>query len=168
VQPGHKRFSNIQAAAQSILPLVDKDVEIITTVNVLEGFAALMTYDPGSDIATNLAQMTEAARRVAWGEVTRAVRAGTYERGEFSIGSFIGLSAEGIRAVGEDLGGVVLALIQSLIHKEAEIITLLVGEGVDSGLSQTISRQVEEAYPDLTVEVLHGDQPLYPFLVSVE
>ncbi|WP_276963031.1 DAK2 domain-containing protein [Ferrimicrobium acidiphilum] len=160
--------SNIQAAAQSVVSLVDKQVEIIPTLNVLEGFSALMAFDPESDRATNLARMTEAARRVAWGEVTTAVRAGTYEHGSFRVGSYIGLSADGIRAADDDLETVVLALLASLVHEGSEIVTLLVGEGVDAHLASTISRSVEESYPQLTVEVLHGDQPLYPFLVGVE
>lgn len=160
--------SNIQAAAQSVVSLVDKEVEIIPTVNVLEGFSALMAFDPQSDRATNLARMTEAARRVAWGEVTTAVRAGSYENGSFAVGSYIGLSADGIRAAGSDLQTVVLDLLASLVKEESEIVTLLVGEGVDPQLASSISRGVEENYPQLTVEVLHGDQPLYPFLVGVE
>ncbi|WP_298211114.1 DAK2 domain-containing protein [Ferrimicrobium sp.] len=160
--------SNIQAAAQSVVSLVDKEVSIIPTVNVLEGFAALMAFDPESDSTVNLDRMTQAARQVAWGEVTNAVRAGTYERGTFSVGSFIALSADGIVAAGDDLGKVVLALVSSLVHEGSEIITLLIGEGVDPQVTSTIARSVQEAHSGLTVEVLHGDQPLYPFLVGVE
>ncbi|MGC9155969.1 MAG: DAK2 domain-containing protein [Ferrimicrobium sp.] len=160
--------SNIQAAAQSVVSLVDKEVLIIPTVNVLEGFAALMAFDPESESAVNLERMTQAARRVSWGEVTTAVRAGTYEHGTFSAGCFIALSAEGIVAAADDLEQVVLALIASLVHEGSEIVTVLIGEGVDSGRATTIVRKVEEIYHELTVEVLHGDQPLYPFLIGVE
>lgn len=160
--------SNIQAAAQSVVSLVDKEVLIIPTVNVLEGFAALMAFDPESESAVNLERMTQAARRVSWGEVTTAVRAGTYEHGTFAVGSFIALSADGIVAAADDLGQVVLALIASLVHEGSEIVTLLIGEGVDPGLATKIARNVEEIYRELTVEVLHGEQPLYPFLIGVE
>ncbi|MHB1903793.1 MAG: DAK2 domain-containing protein [Ferrimicrobium sp.] len=160
--------SNIQAAAQSVVSLVDKAVEIIPTVNVLEGFSALMAFDPESDLSVNRAQMTEAARRVSWGEVTTAVRAGSYEFGEFLAGSFIGLSADGIVVAGEALDAVVIGLVDALVDADAEIVTLLVGEGVDSSLVTTITEQLERRYPHMTVEVHHGDQPLYPFLVGVE
>jgi len=164
--------SNVQAAAQSVIQLVDRRVEIIPTVNVLEGFAALMAFDPGSTIDTNLEHMTTAARQVAWGEVTIAVRAGSFEhggqRGEFSVGSFIGLGADGILAAGSDLEVVVIELVDRLASPDSEIVTLLVGEGVDQRVVTSVEHQLEEHYPQLTVEIHHGDQPLYPFLVGVE
>jgi len=62
----------------------------------------------------------------------------------------------------------VIELVDRLASPDSEIVTLLVGEGVDQRVVTSVEHQLEEHYPQLTVEIHHGDQPLYPFLVGVE
>jgi len=160
--------ANVQAAAQSVAALVDKRVAVIPTANVLEGFAALMAYDPESSLDENIARMTDAARQIVVGEVTRAMRAGTAERGPFEAGWFIGLGPQGILTASPSLVEAVLELAGELVGPEAEILTLLVGEEADPPTTRRVEEELQVRWPSLTIEVLDGGQPLYPYLLGVE
>jgi DAK2 domain fusion protein YloV len=160
--------SNIHAVARAAIELSDRKTKMIPTVHVIEGFAALVVYDPDSDLETNWSRMSEAARSVRWGEVTSALRGGSFEGGSFSAGDWIGLSSNGITAAGSDLSAVVVELACALISPESEILTLLTGEDAVPEVTEKVIQQVRERFVWLEVEVISGEQPLYPYLLGVE
>src|SRR5436305_6466865 len=71
VLPNNK---NIIPVAEQVDSLTSKQVRVLKTKSITEGFAALMEYDPQADVDTNSETMAEAAARVVSGEATRAVR----------------------------------------------------------------------------------------------
>src|SRR5205807_1694359 len=71
VLPNNK---NIIPVAEQVDALTPKQVRVLKTKGIAEGFAALMEYDPQADVDSNAESMAEAAARVQSGEVTRAVR----------------------------------------------------------------------------------------------
>ena len=160
--------SNVQATAQAALTLYGGRAAIIPTVHVIEGFSALMAFDPGSDLETNTRRMADSARHVRWGEVTNAVRSGTFPGGAFGAGSFIGLSAAGIASASSELGEALWRLIESLVDPESEILTLIEGESADRAVSVVVRDRCAAAFEGLSIEILSGGQPLYPYLVGVE
>ncbi len=160
--------SNVQATAQAALGLYGGPAAIIPTVHVIEGFSALMAFDPDSDLDTNVARMSSSARHVRWGEVTTAVRSGSFDGRAFEAGSFIGLSAHGIVSASTELEGAVWKLVESLVNSESEILTLIEGERAERAVSEAIRDRCAEAFEGLAVEILGGGQPLYPYLVGVE
>ena len=48
------------------------------------------------------------------------------------------------------------------------MVTIIAGEGAGAGDTRRITEWVDERHPDLTTEVHHGGQPLYPYLFSIE
>lgn len=160
--------ANILATASAMVGLVDAEVAIVPTVHLVQGFSALMSYDPESGLSENERRMTEAARRVRWGEVTVAVREGTWHGGKFDAGAAIGISDEGIVAVGPDAEAVLAGLCERLIELGGEIVTVIVGEqGHRDGVEATLA-SVLDGHAGVELEVLEGGQPLYPYLLGVE
>ena len=49
-----------------------------------------------------------------------------------------------------------------------EIVTVIEGEGATPADTRRITEWLAEHRPDVSAEVHHGGQPLYPYLVSVE
>jgi dihydroxyacetone kinase-like predicted kinase len=49
-----------------------------------------------------------------------------------------------------------------------EIVTIYYGAGATDADAQTAAATLREAHPGLAVEVVHGGQPHYPFVVSLE
>jgi DAK2 domain fusion protein YloV len=165
VLPNNK---NIIPVAEQVDALTPKEVRVLKTKDIAEGFAALMEYDPQADIDVNAETMAEAAARVKSGEVTRAVRDANSAAGPVSEGDYIALTKDGIVAVAPDLGDAASALLEHLVDDVHEIVTVIEGEGATAADTRRITEWLAEHRPDVNVEVHHGGQPLYPYLVSVE
>jgi DAK2 domain fusion protein YloV len=165
VLPNNK---NIIAVAEQVQDLTDKTVRVVKTVGVAEGFAALMEYDPEASAEDNAAAMTSCADRVISGEVTRAVRDSEADVGAISEGDYLGISRDGIAVVASTLDDAVSGLVDKLATDDHEIITLIEGEGATAASTRRLTEWINEHRPKATVEVHHGGQPLYPYLLSIE
>jgi hypothetical protein len=165
VLPNNK---NIIPVAEQVDALTPKQVRVLKTKGIAEGFAALMEYDPQADVDVNADTMAEAAARIASGEVTRAVRDANSSAGPVSEGDYIAITKEGIVAVAPDLGGAACGLLENLVTDDHEIVTVIEGEGATAADTRRLTEWLNEHRPDVSTEVHHGGQPLYPYLISVE
>jgi len=112
--------------------------------------------------------MQAAAGRVRAGEVTRAVRASDSPAGHIEAGDWIGLSRSGIESVAGTLAEATCGLLAKLLGDGDEIVTLIEGAGATAAETRRVTEWLREHRPDVSLELHHGGQPLYPYLVSVE
>ena len=159
---------NILPVAAEVHALTDKDVRVVPTSSVAEGFAALLEYDPQAGVDANAAAMEQAAGRVVSGEVTRAVRASETPVGHVDAGDWLGLSRAGLAVVRRSLLDASVDLLARLVTSDHEIVTIIEGEGSGVGDTRKITEWLNETFPKISVEVHHGGQPLYPYLFSIE
>ena len=159
---------NIRPVAMQVCELASKTVRVVPTSGIVEGFAALLEYDPEAGADDNAAAMAASARRVVAGEVTQAVRDATGPMGPIRMGDWIGLSRDGVEVVGETMGEAASGLLGKLLCDEHELVTLIEGEGAKVADTRQITEWLAEHRPDIAVEVHHGGQPLYPYLISIE
>ena len=165
VLPNNK---NIRAVAEQVDALCKKDVAVVPTGSIVEGFAALLAYDPAAGLSENIAAMTASAERVVAAEVTRAVRDSMTDAGPVREGDWIGLSRDGIVAIADSVVGASCALLDRLVTDEHELITLIEGEGSTGGDTRRITEWLHEEHPAIAIEEHHGGQPLYPYLFGIE
>jgi DAK2 domain fusion protein YloV len=160
---------NIIPVAEQVNALTTKDVVVVPTRSMVEGLAALIVYDPEASSAANGEGMTEAAASVTTGEVTQAVRDSNSQIGEIRTGDWIGLvKGDGIVSCSADLLDSVLQLLDEIIDDEAELITMITGEGADAETTDAIVGWLGDHHAAVAVEVQAGGQPLYPYLFGVE
>ncbi len=159
---------NIIPVAEQVDELSAKCVRVVRTRGIAEGFAALLEYDPDAAADENVESMTAAAASVVAGEVTRAVRATTCDVGPIAEGDWIGIARDGIRAIDQTLAGAATGLLDALVTGDHEIVTLIEGDGSGAADTRRITEWLAEHRPDVQVEVHHGGQPLYPYLIGVE
>ena len=159
---------NIVAVAMQVCELAKKPVRVVPTSGIVEGFAALLEYDPEATAEENVVSMSESARRVVAGEVTRAVRDSTGPSGPIKAGDWTGLSRDGVEVVGETMADAACGLLGKLLSDEHDLVTLIEGEGAGGGETREITEWLAEHRPSVAVEVHHGGQPLYPYLISIE
>jgi hypothetical protein len=159
---------NIRAVAEQVDALSEKTVRVVATGSILEGFAALLAYDPAASAAVNAASMGESAVRVVPAEVTRAVRDATTDAGEVREGDWIGLSRDGVISIADSVVIATRLLLSRLLEDRHELITLIEGEGSKAADTRKISEWLSEEYPQIALEVHHGGQPLYPYLLGIE
>jgi dihydroxyacetone kinase-like predicted kinase len=159
---------NIQPVAMQVVELATKPVTVVPTSGIVEGFAALLEYDPESDAHDNAVNMAASARRIVSGEVTRSVRSTDGPTGPIEKGDWLGLSREGIEVVGTSLDEVCCGLLEKLIEPRHELVTLIEGEGARHHDTRRITEWLDQNHEAVAVEVHHGGQPLYPYLISIE
>jgi hypothetical protein len=159
---------NIRPVAEQVDGQSDKTVRVVPTGSIVEGFAALLAYDPAAGAAENVAHMSESAARVVPAEITRAVRDTTTDAGEVHEGDWIGVSRDGVVAIADSAVMSTRILLSRLLGPEHELVTLIEGEGSKVADTRNIENWLSEEYPDVVLEVHHGGQPLYPYLLGIE
>jgi hypothetical protein len=159
---------NIRPVAEQVDAQTTKTVRVVPTGSIVEGFAALLAYDPAAGAAVNAGSMGESAARVVPAEITQAVRDTTTDVGDVHEGDYIGVSREGVVAIADSPVMCARVLLSRLLADEHELVTLIEGEGAKAGDTRGIGEWLGEEYPDIALEVHHGGQPLYPYLLGIE
>ena len=113
VLPNNK---NITPVAGQVDALVEENVAVVATNSIVEGFAALLAYDPDASLEANATAMRASACNVVAGEVTRAVRDSATDAGHVHEGDWIGLGASGVLAIADSIAA---ASNQLLAHSSA-------------------------------------------------
>jgi fatty acid kinase len=160
---------NIRPVAEQVDGLTAKTVRVVATGSIVEGFAALLAYDPAAGADENVASMTESATRVVPAEVTRAVRHSMTDAGEVHEGDFIGISRDGVIAVADNVVVCTRLLLSRLLDDSSyELVTLIEGDGARVADTRRIEDWLTDEHPDVALEVHQGGQPLYPYLLGIE
>jgi DAK2 domain fusion protein YloV len=159
---------NIRPVAEQVNALVEQTVTVVPTNSIVEGFAALLAYDPDASAEQNSVSMRASACNVVAGEVTQAVRDTQTDAGEVHVGDWIGLSAQGVLSIADSIAVASNHLLATLLKPEHELLTIIEGDGANPANTRRITEFVADEYPQLSVEVHHGGQPLYPYYFGIE
>ncbi len=159
---------NVVLAARQVASMTERPVVVVPTRNAAEGFAALLALDPGLDAAANAPAMTAAGRAIQSFVVTEAVREATIGGRKVKRGQVIALDPDdGLVAVDGDADRCVLAAVATLVPG-VELLTIFYGDGADLTQAEGTARQIRTILPGTEIEVRHGGQPFYRYLISAE
>ncbi len=159
---------NVVLAARQMAALADRPVAVVATRNAAEGFAALLALDPTKGATDNAASMTLAGRGIQSLAVTTAVRDAAIGGSRVRKGQTIALDPDdGLVAVDDDPTTAVLTALTSF-QPGFELLTVYYGEGADLASTEELARKIGAAVPGAEVEVVHGGQPHYRYLISAE
>ena len=160
---------NVVLAARQVAALADRPVAVVPTRNAAEGFAALLALDPTLGAEANGGPMTEAARAIQTVVVTEAVRDATIGGKKVKRGQTIALDPDdGLVAVDGDRDeggpggdrGAAAGLSSSSRCSTATART--------SPRPRAMAQRIGASVPGIEVEVRHGGQPYYRYLISAE
>jgi hypothetical protein len=159
---------NVVLAARQVAEMSSRPVYVVPTRNAAEGYAALLALDPTKDAATNAEPMTKRGRALETMAVTEAVRDATIGGRKVKRGQTIVLDPDdGLIAANGNRDKAVLAAIATL-HPGTELVTIYYGDGAGLEEVEAIARKIGAARPGVEVEVFHGGQPHYRYLLSAE
>ncbi|WP_044893806.1 DAK2 domain-containing protein [Bacillus alveayuensis] len=165
VLPNNK---NIILAAQQAASVVETNVIVIPSKTVPQGMSAILAFNPAASAEQNEKAMNAALAQVKTGQVTFAVRDTNIDGVAISKDDYMGIADGKIIVSEKDKLAVTKKLLAEMLDEDAEILTIIFGEDVTKEEVNEIVAYVEEAYPDVEVEVHEGSQPLYPFIFSIE
>ncbi|KPI50709.1 dihydroxyacetone kinase [Clostridioides difficile] len=160
--------SNIIMAANQAKELSEKNIIVIPTKNIPQGFAALVTFNGELSEDENKEAMMNALNSVKSGQVTFAVRDTVMNEIDVKEGNIIGIAEGNLLSAGDYVDEVTSNLIEKLVDEDTAIITLFFGEDVTESQANELRTSLEEKFEDVDVELYYGGQPLYYYLISVE
>ncbi len=146
------------------------NVTVIPSKTIPEGYSALSVFNSAAEtLEDQIADMTMAMEAVVSGEVTVAIRDSVVDGKAVKEGEYIGI-LDG-RLVSNE--GTPFEALRGMIEEvvdldERELLTLFVGSGVCDDVRVEMTERLEDAFPEMTLEVLIGDQEIYQYLVAIE
>ncbi|WP_442853755.1 DAK2 domain-containing protein [Bacillus sp. FJAT-27245] len=159
---------NIIMAAQQAAEVTGSKAVVIQSKTVPQGLSALLAFNPGADMESNEAAMSEAMRHVKTGQITFAVRDTNIDGLDIEKGDFMGINEGKIVVKSKEKVAAAQELLAKMLDDESEILTILQGEGVTEAEIAEIASFVEDNYGDVEIEIHNGEQPLYSFIFAIE
>ncbi len=166
ILPNNKNI--ILAANQAQYLVEDKDIIVIPTKTIPQGITALITFMSDASPSDNESAMNDAISHVKTGQVTYAVRDTSINGLDIKKGNIMGIGDHEILSVGTVVEDTALDMIGRMVDDESEIISVYFGDEVDEELANDLASSIEKKYPDISVELHPGGQPIYYYIVSVE
>jgi len=159
---------NIFMAAQSAAEVVEIPAAVVETRTVPQGFTSLLAFDETKSLDENVSAMTDTFADVVSGSLTLAVRDTTIDGLEIHENDYLGMVDGRILVSDANIESAMKSTFDHMIDEDSEIVTIFVGEEGDQTLAESLVDYLEEKYEDIEVEIHQGDQPVYPYLMSVE
>lgn len=160
--------SNIILSAEQARDISDRDVIVIPSKSVPQGIAAILAFNGDLDKDENKENMIEAIGSVIDASVTYAVRDTTIGGKEIHKDDIIGIAAKEIISSGKSVFDVVTETVDKLMDEDISLVTLFYGEDVKAEDAEEARQAIEEKYPDIDIDVIKGDQPIYYYILSLE
>ncbi len=158
ILPNNKNI--ILAANQASSLVKDCCVHVIPSTTIPQGISAMVNFVREMSPQENVDQMTEALKYVHSGEVTYAVRDTSVDSHEIHEGDIIGIGDDGLLAVGNDINDVIVSMIREITDEESELISVYIGEDFPGEREEELQEKLEEAFPDMDIEINYGGQPV--------
>lgn len=159
---------NIVMAAEQAVEVLGIEAAVVPTKTIPQGMAAILAFNSQATVEENKKNMTNAFAHVKTGQITFAVRDTSIDGVEIKKDDFMAIAEGKIIFSNPSLQVGAHKLAQSIIHEDAEIVTIIYGEDVTEEEAKNFASFIEEQYEDVEVEVYNGKQPLYPYILSVE
>ena len=159
---------NIFMAAQSAAEVLEKPTTVIETRTLPQGLTSLLAFDSGKTIEENHERMTAALSDVVSGSITTAVRDTTIDGLEIHENDNLGMVDGKILVSNPDMLTTLKATFAKMLDEDSEIVSIYIGEDGDEELANGLAQDLMEEYEDLEVEIHQGNQPVYPYIFSVE
>ncbi len=166
VLPNNK---NIIMAAEQAIPISTRKVIVIHTRTIPQGIAAMLSFDPDSDDNANAIEMQKATERVATGQITFAARDADFDGFKIKQGELMALLGGKVTFTDTDLEKSVIKLLNKMVKKDSEFITVIYGEDVTMSQAGKIERLIKEKFGSKAeITFINGGQPIYYYILSVE
>lgn len=158
---------NIILAAEQARELTKSKLVVIATVNVPEGIASAIAYDPNSTEDKITVDMQNAAGEVRCIQVTHSVRETNIDGFDLKVGDIIAVD-KSIIAKGATSEEVVNTVFAECIDEDVSTVTLYYGEDVKEKEAKELASSLQNKYDEIDIEVCYGGQPHYFYLISIE
>ncbi|MGY3749980.1 DAK2 domain-containing protein [Vagococcus acidifermentans] len=159
---------NIFMAADQAAEVSDVPVAVVPSKTISQGMTALLGFNDQLSLEENKAAMSDMLADVVSGQVTTAVRDTSIDGMAIRKDDYIGMVDGKIVVSLPDRFESSFNTLKEMLNDDSEIVTILVGEEGSQAEAEKLRDAVLTLSKDLEVEIYQGDQPVYPYLFSVE
>ena len=150
---------NILMAARTAAEVSVKQVEVIPSVTVPQGLAAMLRLIPGQEIDHVAKDMNSAIKEIESGEITTAVRDVEIDGIAVKEGEIISLHNGKLVGSNPTLEEGCLVFLEKAKAEDMELITMFHGENITKEEAEKMAGFIQEKYPDQEVELQYGGSP---------
>ncbi|USS87543.1 DAK2 domain-containing protein [Fructilactobacillus hinvesii] len=165
VLPNNK---NIFLAAEQAEDLTDVPMKVVHTKTIPQGLTAMFSYNPEASLADNQTAMDDSLDTVKSGQVTTAIRDTKIDDLEIKKGNFMGIIDGQIQVIASSLDEAAVQMTKKMLDADSENVTIIYGEGATQADAQKVEDSAAAVDDELEIEIHAGNQPVYPFIISVE
>ncbi|MGM9873994.1 MAG: DAK2 domain-containing protein [Bacilli bacterium] len=160
----------VMAASQACDVLDDESIHayVIPSKTIPQGITSAINFNPEETAEENFKIMKSALRNVKSGEITTSIRDTEINGISVKKDEYIAIMEKNIVATGKSRLDTTISLVEMMVDDDNSIITVLVGQDVDEEEKKTLKNLLEEKFADLDIDLVDGNQPVYPFLIGVE
>ena len=165
IMPNNK---NVIMAAERVAELVpEKTVSVIPTRTLGQGLAAAVSFNETLALDELLPEMTTAAEATLTLEVTGASRDAEIDGVAVEEGQAIGLVDGTLVTAGDSFEDALLSMLPDRAD-EHDVGSLFHNAEVSAERAAALVERIEEAYPELEIEIHAGAPDLYAYLMILE
>jgi hypothetical protein len=159
---------NIILAAEAARDLSNKEVAVVPTKSVPQAISALLTLDSDGDLEAIAAAMTDACSQVSSGEIAVATRSAQLHGVTVAEGEVIGVANGRLCASSNEMDDVLSCILDEMGVAERELVSVYYGDNVSESEAEKLASKISTLYPDAEVEILHGGQAIYQYILGAE
>lgn len=165
--------SNIVLAATQACDVMVDDPNIhpsvIPSKSIPQGLTALMQYSSDLEPDEAYDAMKSALKTVRSGSVTYAIKDTDIDGVHITKGYYMAMRDDKkLIACVPDKYDALRALLKDGVNENSAVATIIAGKDVPSDQIESLQGELQEAYPDIEVNLVPGGQPVYSFLVGIE
>ena len=160
--------ANIQLTAKQAADLSSQKVTVVPTRSIQQGFEAALAFTEAETADEIEKLMHYAIAQVRSGQIATAVRDSNIDGIAVEQDDFIGILEDDVVVSAKSIVRTATQLFEKMITSGEEIVSIFTGEDPEDADTEAIVATLEEAYPNVEVEVISGGQPIYTYLIGVE
>ncbi|MBQ8738202.1 MAG: DAK2 domain-containing protein [Clostridia bacterium] len=160
---------NIIMTAKQVAELVDKNVIVIPTRSVPQGFSAMLGYNEDVDATENEQAMTETSLGVDTMQITYAARNSNFDDMDISEGDYLAILNDKLLSADKDLTKMFVELVNRIKESSKSIVSIYYGADVsDEEAEKTAEFFRKELGNGVDISLYNGAQPVYFYIISAE
>ena len=165
--------SNIVLAATQACDVMVDDPNVhpsvIPSKSIPQGLTALMQYSSDLEPDEAYDAMKSALKTVRSGSVTYAIKDTDIDGVHITKGYYMAMRDDKkLIACVPDKYDALRALLKDGVNENSAVATIIAGKDVPNDQIESLQGELQEAYPDIEVNLVPGGQPVYSFLVGIE
>lgn len=157
----------ILAANQARDVCTNKNIYVVESKSIQAGISGIGMFNYDGSVEDIIAEQKEIIANVTAASITYAIKDSQYEGINVKANDYIAISDKKIISSNVDIKKTINGLLDYLIAKDKELLTIIVGEDGSDDLTNYINEYIENN-SELEVSIIEGKQPIYNYLFGLE